>query len=296
MINPQALQTGDLANLFLKDVPVTISRHVTTEKVDGKKGLIREQAVMSGPGGFEMPSDTWYAIDRKSMEAIEAPADFVSYAASNSPLSDPIPNREGLVVGWPIGSEKKSYTGWNGDARVTVEVTYEGTEEKGGLDTYVYKASSAAQEIVDPIMLARFPPALPKDMLVGLAANLDLPEAMKARFGELLPTLPDPVPLKYTYEYQATYWIEPTTGVLIDTEKYELRQVALEIPGLPTPVPVTAVYELRYTASDQAIEDAVKDAEDNMGLLNLAKTFFYILLGVGACFIIIGVVLLVWKR
>jgi hypothetical protein len=133
-------------------------------------------------------------------------------------------------------------------------------------------------------------------MLTMLAGSLDLPDAMQERFAELLPTLPDPVPLKYVYEYEGTYWVEPTTGVLIDTEKHELRQVALELPGMPKPVPITAVYELHYTATDQSIEDAVKDAEDNMGTLNLVNNLFFALLALGAIFIVGGLVLLIWKR
>ena len=35
MLNPQALATGDMANLFWENVPVSVDRHVTTEQVDG---------------------------------------------------------------------------------------------------------------------------------------------------------------------------------------------------------------------------------------------------------------------
>ena len=42
MLNPQAVATGDLANLFMQDVPITIDRTVTTEEVDGGDALVKD--------------------------------------------------------------------------------------------------------------------------------------------------------------------------------------------------------------------------------------------------------------
>ena len=288
MLNPQALQTMDLANLFLRDVPITNSRHVTTEEVKGGEAIVREIAKMYGPGDQEIQgSDTWYAIDRKTMKAIS------KEEASGFNNSDKIRDREGLVIGFPIGTAKKEYDGWSSDIQATAKVSFVREEERGGLKTYVFESSSAPKEIVDPEMLANFPPALPKDLLVSLAQTLDLPAAMREQFTSILPNLPDEVPLKYTYEYETTYWVEPTTGVLIDYSKHEARKVALELPGLPGPVPVTSVFEQSYRTSAASVEDAVKDAKDAKSQLDTFGTTLPLALVVaGLVLVVVGVLVM----
>ena len=44
MLNPEALAVGDLANLFMEDIPINLSRHVTTEDTEGGKALVHEVA------------------------------------------------------------------------------------------------------------------------------------------------------------------------------------------------------------------------------------------------------------
>jgi hypothetical protein len=285
MLNPQALQSMDIANLFLRDVPITNSRHVTTEEVDGNKAIVREVAKMHGPDGQEIQgSDTWYAIDRKTMNAI------TKEEASAFSNSDKITDRDGLVIGFPIGTEKKTYAGWSSDFQKTLMVNYVEEEQRGELDTYVFESSSSPKELVDPEMLALFPPAIPKELLIGLSQTIDLPASMLERFADLLPSLPDPVPLKYTYEYETTYWVEPATGVLIDYDKHEAYKVALEMESIPVPVPITPVFEQSYHTSPSSIEDAIKDAKDAKKQLNAFGTILPLALAViGLVLVVAGV-------
>ncbi len=51
MLNAEALATGDLANVFLRDVPVTIDRSIETLEVDGGKALVFDGSVVSSPAG-----------------------------------------------------------------------------------------------------------------------------------------------------------------------------------------------------------------------------------------------------
>ena len=316
MLNPQALQSGDMANIFLRGVPTTLERHVTTEETKGGKAVVREIARMLGPDGQEIiGSDTWYAIDRKTMDHVSVgdAADF-----SNS---DKIMAREGLVIGFPIGTEKKDYDGWSDDYQSTVAAKFKKEEKHSasGLNTYYFEAGSGAQEILDPELLATFPPGLPKGLFMGLAQSVELPvpENFQQPVAMVLQNLPDPVPLKYTYEYETKYWIEPTTGVLIDYEKHEVRKAALskdaltqaaqglELPQeaktqleqfltlLPDPVPLAPVFEQSYHTSDQSIQDATKDAKDAKSQLDLfGTTVPFGLMGGGLIFAIAGLVLL----
>ena len=71
MLNAEALETMDLMNIFLHDVPVDISRHYTTEETDGNKAIVREIIVVSGPDEETILStDKYYAIHRKNLEAV----------------------------------------------------------------------------------------------------------------------------------------------------------------------------------------------------------------------------------
>jgi hypothetical protein len=288
MLNPQALATMDLANLFLREVPTTISRHVTTEETQGGQAIVREVATMFGPGDQEIiGSDTWYAIDRKTMNAVSQ--DAVSDFENAAKISD----REGLVIGFPIGTVAETYEGWSSDYQTTVAINYVKEEERGGLNTYVFESQSPAKETMDPEMLAIFPPAVPKALLVTLAQSLDLPASMSERFAAILPELPDPVLLKYTYEYETTYWVEPSTGVLVDYGTHEAYQAALSIEGIPVPVPLTPVFEQSYHLSAASVQDAAGDANDGKSQLQTFGTTIPILLGViGLVLAIVGAFLL----
>lgn len=252
--------------LFFNDLPVISTRNVTTEEVDGSKALVRNQAELTAAPGTPIAGarltgfDDYYTIDRKSMEAIE-----------NFTDSDKvIPGRSGLVVGWPIGTEARDYPGWNGDPQTPVTLEYVREEERAGINTYVFTASSGPLEIKDPGTLSEFPEGIPKEAIEPLLPALNLPPDILAALPQLLPLLPDVIPLSYTYEFSATYWVDPTTGILIDIEKNDVRKA--EIVGLPIPLEPIEVYNLRFTATEDSLAAAVNDAEDNGRLLTLGET------------------------
>ena len=117
----------------------------------------------------------------------------------------------------------------------------------------------------------------------------------------------DNVPLAYYYEYEGDYWIEPKTGVLIDTKKHELRKVGLPdeiIAGTPLAnlpedqrasfrVPVS---DFTYWGTDQSVLDAKKDAEDASNKITLYGTTLPIVAIVaGAVIGLVGVFLILRK-
>jgi len=281
MLNAEALATMDLMNIFLHDVPVDISRHYTTEETDGNKAIVREIIVVSGPDEETILStDKYYAIHRKNLEAV-------------SDFSDEydVPHREGLAFQFPIGGGKKDYVRWVGDLQDTSDVFYKGEEEHGGLNTYVFESVVEPAEIVDPNVLAVLPSELPFMLLSMLAQTLDLPAEKQAALDAILPTLPDPVPLKYVYEYEAKYWVEPTTGMNIDVQRHEVRSVALEAGGQL--IPLVAVFDIEYEATEASIEEAVEDAQEIKDALTLwGSTIPYVLIVVGLMLVGLGLVIL----
>jgi hypothetical protein len=300
MLNPQALASGDLANLFLSDVPVTVDRHVTTEQVEGNQALVREQVQARGPDGELIPglqtdedgqhTTYWYAIDRNTTEEIPNFTD-------NPGVDD---NRQGLVIGFPIGTEQRDYEGWSDDLQRLEPVEFVGVEEHEGATTYHFSAGSAPQPLLDPALLAMFPQSMPKAVVAGLAPQLGLSQEMMQQFAQLLPALPDPIPFTYLYEYATEYWVEPTTGMLIDYTKDETRILAIQVdPSIVSigMVPVGGVFQLIYEQSDQSIADAKQDAEDGKGTINLFGTIIpFAAIGVGALLALGGAYLMARKR
>lgn len=282
LLDAEALAAMDLANVFISDVPVTIDRSIETLEVDGGKALVSDESVVSGPTGPILSSADTYAIDRKTMEHIE-----------NFTDDDRVIDREGLVIGFPIGTDAEDYRGFNGDTLTPNTISFVGEEAHEGLDTYMFTAASGPDVIADPELLAMFPSELPKAVIEGLLPALGLPAEAAAALGEVLPALPDPVPLTYTYSYETNYWVEPDSGVLIDYDKLESRTVALNLGDQV--VPVAEVMHLEYSQTADSVADAVGDAEDARSDLFWQGTVLpYALLAGGVLAIVLGFIL--WRR
>ncbi len=288
IVNAQALASGDLAGAFLTDVPVDVERRVTTEQVEGDLALVRSKADIIGPNGqVIIGSDDWYTIDRKTMEHV---ANFTSEQRV-------FEGREGLVVGFPIGTEPQDYPGWNGDPRTPMTLAYTGEEQRGGIDTYVFEFTTEPEIIQDPATLANFPTAVPKDLIVGLSQVVELPPEVAEALPAVLPGLPDPLPLAYTYETDAKLWVDPVTGILVDIERNDVRRAVLDLDLLPNPVPLASVYDLTYTSPPETLAEAVADAEDDGGRIQLFEsTIPLVLLGLGVLLLVTAGAVLYFTR
>jgi hypothetical protein len=282
MLNPAALATMDVANLFYRDVPIVVDRHVTTEETDGNKALVQESVVTNGPDGQPIPglgATYWYSIDRKTTEHIP---NFTDNTAVNEA-------RQGLVIGFPIGTEQRTYDGWSDDLQALVPVEFVAEEEHEGVNTYHFRSAGEPAALKDPAVLAMFPASLPKAALLGLAPMLNLPPEMLQGLAALLPLLPDPVPLSYLYGYETNYWVEPTTGVLIDYAKDEARYIALGTGQVE-------VFHMVYEATDQSIADAKDDADGPKMLLELFEWLPWGIVGLGGVLALGGLFMLGRKR
>ncbi len=284
---------------FMRDLNVDLERHFMTVETDGDLALVREEQTLSTQGQPLQQILKHHAIDRKSMEAV---SDYPEAWNSNANLFA----REGLSLGWPIDSEKKDYVGWSDDYRKPITLKFEGEVEHpvAGIDTYYYTSASDGPQPIDPAAVAvmGLPTELSQEQLTGLVGGLN------PALAPILPTLmasaewPDPIPLIYVYDYTGEYWIEPTTGVLIDTHKVEIRSVTMPdellqalaaridaIPGADPAMiggllPLT-VSHLEYRGTDESVLEAKDDAEDAKNQIQLFGTT----LPIGA--IVIGLVL-----
>ncbi len=273
---------------FMRDFPVDLERHFETEATDGKLALVLEDQVLSAQGQSLLELVKRHSINRKTMEFS---SDYPSAWASKEGFAD----RGGLVMGWPIDTEKKDYLGWSDDYGATVPLTFVREEEhpRAKINTYLFTSSSSPQPIV-PAAVAEMglPTELPQAQLATLISGLDINAGIAAALPLVIKQAnwPDPVPLTYTYEYSGEYWIEPATGVLIDTHKTEIRRVGVSqdlldalvtrLAELPIEVDLSMVsqlipievYNLKYQATDQSVQDAKKDAQDAKSQIQLFGT------------------------
>jgi hypothetical protein len=294
---------------FMTDIPVELVRHFKTEATDGKLALVLEEQTLSSQGMALLEMTKHHAIDRKTMEFNN---DYPAGWADREGLIE----RSGLVLGWPLDAEKKDYVGWSDDYRATVPMAFAAEEEhdRAGIKTYRYTSASDPLPIhPDTVAAMGLPTELSHAQLGQMIGGLDVNPMVAAA----LPTLirqanwPDPVPLTYVYGYEAEYWIEPTTGVLIDTHKIEIRSAGfseelmeslvekIAALGLVDPaiveqfLPVT-VFNLEYRATDQSVEDAKQDAQDARDDIALfGTTIPYAAIVAGAVLALLGLILAV---
>jgi len=298
----------DAASLqFMTDIPVEVVRHFKTEATDGNLALVLEEQTVSSQGKLLLEMIKRHVIDRKTMEFVnDYPAEWEG--------KEGLTERGGLILGWPLDTEKKDYVGWSDDYQATVPLTFAGEEEhdRARIKTYRFTSSSEPQPIhPDAVAAMGLPAALSHAQLAQLIGGLDINPMIAAA----LPTLirqanwPDPVPLTYVYSYEADYWIEPTTGVLIDTHKIEIRSAGfseelmgslvekISALGLVDPAIVeqflpVKVFHLDYRATDQSVEDAKQDALDAKDQLELyGTTIPYVAIAAGVVLALLGLVL-----
>lgn len=281
LLNPAALGTGDLRSALLTNVPVTAGRTVQVTATDGDTARAVDTRTLTAQGASVGRTQTTYAVNRTTLEAAPAPSGW-----SVTP-------HEGLTVSWPIGAQKKDYTVWVNDSQTTATAKYVRNEDKSGITTYVYQVNAPAAPIKDPQVLAALPQSLPVSVLGALGSVLPIPDSAKAQLAQALPRLTNPVPLTYTYESTTTLWVEPTTGVVVDTQRREIRRAGIGGGGGGTLLAVP-VYDVSTAFTDGAVTEATTDAKDGKNAIQLYGTTLPWILGVaGLVLLIAGVILLV---
>jgi len=242
---PILLDVSTGAPVILTNLNVRIDRHVKVEEVDGDLALVSENQKLYQVGDPNAEDEAlkedkllkevtkYYVLDRKTMEGQKDAPD-----AWKDKIDVP---REGVSITWPLDSEKTTYAGWSDDYQHTVKLVFNKEEEhaRTKLDTYLFVSEGSEPISSEGIKLLGLPPSLTKAQLIpaiSAASDASATEEeladpartqRKAKVITVVGRLPDDVTLDYTYTFEGQYWIEPQTGVLIDTQKHELRMVKL---------------------------------------------------------------------
>ena len=284
-----------------KDVPITITRHVKALAASGDLAEVSESVDMAAGGRTIQKLLSTYAVDSSTLAAVgkaTVPAEWTR-AAGYWP-------RSGVVFAWPIGVAKQDLVGWSDDYRSGVPLRFTGVvkHERSGMTTYHFTSTSTAKPIVpEQVKLMGLPNEVPKTALGSLVGSADL-GLMGGVIKQLLPKviagLPGAtVPLQYFYSYEADYWIEPTSGVMVDTTKHELRTVGLadsaiqgtslaQLPESQRAAMRIPVSDFTYSQSDQSVKDAAKQAKDVAGAIGLFGTTLPIILIVLGGLMLVG--------
>lgn len=298
---------------FMRDLDVKLERHVKTEEVEGDLALVSEAQTLSTADGQPLLQSNYrYSINRKTMEW---GADYPDSWKDGEGFWD----REGLVIGWPIDTEAKDYMLWSDNYREPIQAKYDGEEEheRSGMDTYLFTSSGEARPIDTAVVQAAgFPGELTQEQLGALIQGLEIDTPNGPLVKQALPLLiqqaqwPDPVPLTYFYSYDAKYWVEPQTGVILDTYKKEIRSVGFSeelinslkesMESLPIEVDTALVdqllplevFTLEYQATDESVQAAKEDAQDSIDQLNLyGQTLPIAAIVAGAVLALLGLIL-----
>lgn len=283
-LNAAALQSGNLSAAVLVNTPVKADRTVKVIATSGGTAEVRDSRIVSTTSGQQLGStQTTYAVDRKTLEA-----------TGSHPSDWKVTDAQGLTVSWPIGAQQKQYTGWVNETQSTTPLKYLRQESRGGVNTYVYQADAGAAQVKDPQVLATLPQQLPVDTLKALSSALNLSSDQSAQLAALLPQLSNPVQLGYTYQVKATYWVQPTTGIVVDTKREEIRKGGVKLPDGKVVAAVLPVADLVLDTTSTSVKDAGTDAKDKADQITLwGTTVPVILLIVGVIALIAGIVLLV---
>ncbi|NUR26244.1 MAG: DUF3068 domain-containing protein [Catenulispora sp.] len=274
LLDASAVAGGNLAQAVKTNVPMTVAQHVKVEKTSGNTALVSDSRTTTAAGTAVEQTKWEYAVDRRSLEAVSShPSDWIVVPA------------QGLTVSWPFGAEKKTYQGWSPETRTTAPLNYLREEKKQGLTTYVYQAKAPAAKIVDDQILAALPKALPQALLKQLAQGGAVPAAQAAQLGQILPQLSDPVPLTYTFQDDSTFWIDPSTGLVIDVQRTQQRVAAIALPT-GTAIPLLPVVAASYRDTEASSKKAADDARDGRTVIRWLGVWVPIIL------LVLGVVLL----
>jgi hypothetical protein len=255
LLNAPALASGSTTNVVLHNVPIVATHATKVLDTNSDSALIADTHALTAAGAPVATSTYNYAVDRKDM-------------ARGSGFNN-VTKQTGITFNFPIDSQKHDYTGWVSDTGTPTTLKYTGTGKRGGLDVYTYAANVPATPLTDQHQLATLPKALPKAAIPGLAAANGVPPALLASAQPLLDALPAQVPLAYTYQAQATFYVDPQTGVVVDLTQHEVRSAAIAgAQGLPS----FPIADLTFTSTPATLNDAVKDANDRGDSITLLES------------------------
>jgi hypothetical protein len=285
LLSQPALQAGNLGNAFVTNLPVTgqLTRRVLD--TTGSDARVLDERSLSANGQQLATTSNTYAVDRSNLQP-----------ASNPPSNWNATQAQGLTVQFPSGAQKQDYNGWVPDIQATSPIHFVREESRGGVNTFVYQEDTPATPISNPSVLATLPTTLSKAQLQGLAPSLPLSADQQTTLTQALPGIPDQLPVTYTYQGSTTYWVEPSTGTIVDTSQTVVRNGVISGPGGAT-LANLPVFNVNQHFTDQSVTAAGTYASDRKNSINSVRTTWPAILGtLGGLALIAGLLGMLMRR
>lgn len=274
LLDPAAIAAGAIDKVVRHDVPITVQHRDRVLSASFTSALVADSKTVKANGTTIADITYRYAVDRRSLG--------LGYGYSG------LTSQQGLTFNWPIMTGSHDYPGWVADTQRSAPLRFRGTQQHAGVATDVFTISTEPAVLRDPQVLSALPQAMPKGILTALAPQLGL-AAVPAN-------LPELVRLAYTYRVDATYWVAPRSGIVVDVTQREVRSVGIaNAAGLPT---VTApVMAIAFTSTPATLKAAVTDARNASRSLELINTTLPLVLLLGGLLLLgSGVVLLKTRK
>jgi hypothetical protein len=272
LVDQAALASGDLAKAMRSGVPVTVDQRVRVLSTKGDTAVVSDETTVNANGSKLSEMKHTWAVDRKTLHAVPAPAGTTVNA------------HEGLVAGFPLQPAARDYPYWDYPTQTRVTAKYERTERHADRDTYVY-TMHAAGPLKEP--LPGLPATLPKQVLLTFAAAL--PPAMQQGLQAQAALLPDQLPIAYASTADATFWVDQATGYVVDVNQKQAVSASLSLGG--TNVPLATVFALDIKFAPETVTATSKDAAAaEQGLFLIGTAGPAGLVGFGVLLLIVAII------
>ena len=282
LVNPAALASGNLAGAVITGVPETLRRQVKVLQTSGNTALVRDATTATASSRVIGSISSQYAISRTSFEA-----------TASHPSGWSITKATGLTFNWPIGAQRKNYTGWVPFTQTTVPLKYVRQQPQDGINTNVYQATVPSTPVTNPQVLRSLPASLPTSLLPDIVKAGLIPASVVADLARAYPGATS-VPVKYVYSATNTFWVAPPTGIVVNQHTTESQVGSIVMPGGKL-VPVFPVLSDTYAFTPSTVRSAVSDANNGSGAINGWGILAPILAGIVGFLLLVAAALL-WIR
>lgn len=275
LLNAKALQSGDLAHVLAKDVPITVDRHVYVSKVSGNSAIAHDDQTLHALGQT-IPDPHAYAVNRTNLGPATA---FGGVAVENT---------GGVTIALPIGPRAQSgvYKLYDPASQTSAATVYVGKDKRGGRSV-LYFTSDAAGVVKDPALLKTLPPALPKALAVKLLPLL--PADIQQKIAAVAAALPDQIPLTYTVDTKAGVWVDAELGAPLDTTIHRTVVAAVSAGGQT--IPLLPVLDLNLAQTKASVDSLASKAKTASLQLSIMGTWLpLLLLAIGIALWVVAIV------
>lgn len=271
VLNPEALQTGDFPNLFLRDVPASATQHVYVSETAGDTAVIHSGITIAGQNGNDIKTDHVFAIDRVTLEPTDAPAGIE------------VEPHDGVTLGiGPNADPNEQRRFYDPATGRSYPMNYVETTEISGREAQRYTVE-AVGTIVDPAILAAMPPVLPAEAVAGLSTQL--PPADAAKIGAALPNLPPVVPMTYLQDTTFDIAFDTSLGSPLTVNFDQTITAAVDVGGET----VAILPVMQITASPTA--ESLQEAVDTASTASTLQTVFSVVVPIALT--VLGLILIV---